>query len=592
MKKYYLLILTLALSTGALFAQTFPGAGSGDYRSIIDGSSYHFWNDNANWEKHDGSTWSATTDIPGVTSSISYNVYIQLNTYLRTTVTIETAGKIWVRDNGAVTLNLGLGTGITGGITNNGDIDIQSGGNAKLKIWDNSHIWVNAGGTITDNSGGGITSTAATSIVLYSTSGTENASLITASVVTATVEQYISSGQWHFVSPALSGVTANDFWNGVNDVYIKPYLSPGGGWGGYITDIGTAINVGEGYEVWETTALTFSKSGSLNTGNQTLTLGTGGTGADADWNLVGNPYPCGLDWNLITDKTKAVGSAFYVYDGTSYLNHNGSTGTASSSIIPPFQGFFVQSNGGGNISFSNTEKAHPGVELYKSSKEETYTNHIKLVADLGGQKSTTIFYQQDAATNGKDIQFDAPMLFGSSDIMEVYTFSADQKTSINIYGEYPYVIEVAFKVPDGGGDITLTPTDLRYLDANLLVHLQDKETGDYINFLENPSYTFSAPTGDVTDRIYLIFNNNVGIDDIDKEKIQIYSHNNTVYLNFNNHQFNGEIKIYNVLGQAVYSAETSNNLYLPLYLNQPSGYYFVELITEEESITQKVFIQQ
>jgi len=84
----------------------------------------------------------------------------------------------------------------------------------------------------------------------------------------------------------------------------------------------------------------------------------------------------------------------------------------------------------------------------------------------------------------------------------------------------------------------------------------------------------------------------VGIDDLDKENIKIYSNKNAIYIDCSNQQFNGELKVYNLLGQAVYSAETSNNLYHPIYLNQPSGYYLVELITEKESLTQKVFIQQ
>lgn len=595
MKKITLLILTLVFATGIVFAQTFPGAVAGDFRTK-SADPYYFWSSSSTWEKFDGTSWNSTTDIPGITAgAIVNNVYIQRNIYLRTTISVNQSGKIWVRDNSIVTLNIGLGTGITGGINNYGDIDIQSGANAKLKIWDNSHIWVYPGGTITDNSGGNVTSTAATSIVLYSTSGTENASLITGSSVTGTISQTISPSQWHFIAPPLSGVTANDFWDGANDVFIKPYLSPGGGWGGYISDISTPINSGIGYEVWETSNFLFSKSGTFNTGNQTLYISTGGTGVDTDWNLVGNPYPCGLDWNLIADKTNAVGSTFYVWNGSSYLNHNGTSGTAPTGIIPPFQGFFVMSAGTGDLNFSNEQKAHPGInnELYKSSEVESYTNHMKINAEFNGHKSVTIAYQQNNATNGRDILYDAPMLYSNNDILDIYTFAGDQKSSINIYGEYPYVMQVAFKVPEGGGEITLSTSDLRNLDANLTVYLEDKVTGEYIDFLENPSYTFTALGGDLTDRIYLIYNNNVGFNNLDKNKnISIFSARNAVYLNYSDYQFTGKIKIYNLLGQNVFESAISNNSYHPIYLNEPSGYYFVELLTKDEVLTQKVFIQQ
>jgi|GEM_PF-3299191 len=589
MRKYYLFILTLVFTSGTLFAQV-----AGDYRTK-DANAYYFWNTSSTWEKYDGSTWAATTDIPGVTTgAITNNVYIRKLTYLRTFITVNATGKIWIVDNGTVTLHIGLGTSISGGISIYGDIDIQSGGNAKLQIWDGSYIRVKPGGKITDNSGGGITNTSATGIILESVSGTENASLITSSSVSGTVEQYISPSRWHLIGVPMSGVTATDFWDGSNDVYLKSYNSPGGGWSGYIMDETTAMNSKEGYEVWETAAFTFNKSGTFNTGNQTLTVASGGS-VDPDWNLLANPYPCGIDWAQVSDKTNVVGSTFYVYDGTTYLTHNGTTGTASSSIIPPFTGFFVQYASAGDIALTNSEKAHPGSgnEFYKNTQADTYTNHIKLEADFNGQKAYTLFYQETGATNGKDTQYDAPMLFSESDsYLDVFTFAGDQKTAINIYGEYPYTMEIGFKVPPGGGDITITPTDLRNLDANLLVYLEDKVTGDYINFLENPSYTFTAVEGTSTDRIYLIINNNVGIDDIDKNSVQVYTNKNTLYLNFADHVFDGHLNVYNLLGQNVFTTNVSNNSYHPIYLNQPTGYYFVELISKNESIRQKVFIQQ
>jgi hypothetical protein len=105
--------------------------------------------------------------------------------------------------------------------------------------------------------------------------------------------------------------------------------------------------VGEGYELWQTASFTFEESGTLLSGNYNLPIAAGGT-VDPDWNFLGNPYPCGIDWAQVSDKTNVVGSAFYVYNGSSYVNHNGTSGTANSSVIPPMQGFFVKHKRNGN----------------------------------------------------------------------------------------------------------------------------------------------------------------------------------------------------------------------------------------------------
>jgi len=596
MKKIYLLILTLLLTQGVLHSQTYA---DGDYRTIETSDSYIFWGSASNWEVYDLATdsWTTATDAPGKGgNNITTNVYVsELTIMLNEEITIDAGGKVIITDIGPDNyyLYIGYNGDYSSSLYVYGEVVIESG-DTQLNIQETSTLYIKPGGKVTDQSTGNIVNGNTTGGILIqssSTPGQENGSLITSTVsLNGTVDQYISSGQWHLVSIPVDIVTVNEFWNGSDDAFMRDFTF---GWNDYITDVNTALNVGEGYEVWETITggLSVSTSGTFNAGSYTLTVATGGSGIYADWNSVGNPFPCGLDWDLVSTKTNVEGSAFYLWNGSAWTSYDGVTGDANH-IIPPFQGFFVKYLSG-DITVNDGDKAHPGSsnDLNKSTNAD-YTNHIKLEASMNGQKSNTFCYQRNEATNGNDMEYDAPKLFGNSNIMEVYTFAGDKKSSINVYGEYPYVMEVAFKVPDGGGDITLTPKDLRNLDANLLVFLEDKETGDYFNFLENPTYTFTAQSGDVTDRIRLIFNNNVGTEDINTDDIKIYSNKNAIYLNFSNQQFNGELKVYNVIGQTVYSAKTSNNLYQPLYLNQPSGYYLVELITENESFTQKVFIQQ
>ena len=94
------------------------------------------------------------------------------------------------------------------------------------------------------------------------------------------------------------------------------------------------------------------------------TVATGGSGSG--WNLIGNPYSCGLDWNSVT-KTN-VNNAIYVWDPAStsyryYVNgiapppSAGAGMSLSQGVVPPLQAFWVQATQAG-ASVATTMAAH------------------------------------------------------------------------------------------------------------------------------------------------------------------------------------------------------------------------------------------
>lgn len=94
------------------------------------------------------------------------------------------------------------------------------------------------------------------------------------------------------------------------------------------------------------------------------TVATGGSGSG--WNLIGNPYSCGLDWNSVT-KTN-VNNAIYVWDPAStsyryYVNgiapppSAGAGMSLSQGVVPPLQAFWVQATQAG-ATVATTMSAH------------------------------------------------------------------------------------------------------------------------------------------------------------------------------------------------------------------------------------------
>ena len=473
----------------------------------------------------------------------------------------------------AITTDAGDLTTVSGNLT--------IGASGKLIIGASDKLTVN--GTLANNA-------TSADLVIESNSSRTGSLISNSTGVSGTFKQYMSSGRWYLVSPPFSGIDSYDYWDGTNDAYMRPYNSPGGGWGSYYSSPATSLNVGEGYEYWQTgSAITFNQTGTFITGNQTLSVSSGGA-TDPDWNLIGNPYPCGLDWSQVADRSHVDGSSFYVYTSSGYKTHNGTSGTATSAVIPPFQGFFVKYNNTGDISIANDDKAHAGIKLYKSVKSNYY-NHFKVKTQFGDQESVCVIYQQDDATNGEDPLLDASILFNNDpNFMEVYSLAGEKKSAINIFGDYPYSVYLGFRVPEGGGEFTIEPFDLRNLDATFSIVLEDLETGTSFDFLENPSYTFTVSEGGLLeDRIILHLNSTVGFEDIKDNNTIIYSNRNRIYID-NKELGSYDIQVMNMMGQMVYERHVNSNGLQSIALNEPTAYYLIRVITEDKTITKKLFL--
>jgi hypothetical protein len=373
--------------------------------------------------------------------------------------------------------------------------DITIGAQGRLKLPATSRVEIT--GTLTNNAG-------PQGLLIESATDAATGSLIyNNDEIQATVQQVFNANRWYLVSIPFGDTETYDYRNGTNDAFMRPYLSPGDGWGPYYGQPSVVLNVGEGYELWQTASFTFEESGTLLSGNYNLPIAAGGT-VDPDWNFLGNPYPCGIDWAQVSDKTNVVGSAFYVYNGSDYVFHNGTSGTATNSVIPPMQGFFVQHSSGTEIGINNSHKAHAGKPIYKKSMNQvTYSNHFKIKAATATAESVCVIYQQEEATNGTDDLYDAPILFNNDpNFMEVFSLAGERRSCINIYNDYPYDVFLGFRVPEGGAEFTLEAFDFRFIDATFTIILEDMLTGTMLTLDENTSYTFNTEeAGMLEDRI-------------------------------------------------------------------------------------------
>jgi hypothetical protein len=205
----------------------------------------------------------------------------------------------------------------------------------------------------------------------YADNGTEN------------IQLYLTGGgdvntyAWHYISSPVQSLSTSIFTGTTLDLarFVESRvttLSPISwlnGWIGFdgwsyldgsSTGLGfTALDLGKGYNYYTGATTTINFSGTINCANAPQSLTN--TGNNPNWsgyNLIGNPFTCGLDiqymfdhgWPSNVDKTVwfTSNNQFYTFqDG-------GSTGR----YIPPMQGFFVKASGSTTFNFPLNARVH------------------------------------------------------------------------------------------------------------------------------------------------------------------------------------------------------------------------------------------
>ena len=260
---------------------------------------------------------------------------------------------------------------------------------------------------------------------------------------TITQNQYVSTLGHHAISsPMTAGFTTT---SGTAST-LYGYNASTGAW-----DMSpTVSSVGAGFFApvqasggFQSTTGSFSVTGTPNT-SHTHSLGyaanTASGGSGSGWNLIGNPYTCGLDWTSVT-KTK-VNNAYYVWDASNgtYQYYSGSalSGTylAASSIlsgvIPPMQAFWVQATASGGsivstMASDGTVSSSP--TFYKTSPD----NLILYAEDLNDPSLSDAMWITHAAgyTNDFEGDLDAWKRSNYGGQANIYSYHDGEKMAIN-----------------------------------------------------------------------------------------------------------------------------------------------------------------
>ena len=245
--------------------------------------------------------------------------------------------------------------------------------------------------------------------------------------------------------------------------------------------------------------------------------------ADPDlkgFNLVGNPFSRNLKYGDMKIGNVTV-TTYYATDGGSNLDER----NINEAPIKPGQGFMVQANA-----------ENQQLVFNPSSKDGDENNgYIKIVAGNGNDFDNA-FIQ---IANGNTLR---KMNIANS--TEVYVMNDGDDYAAARVEELAGAMPVNFKaITDGEYTITV---NAKNIEASTLI-LFDDFTGESIDMLENPCYTFKAETTDAENRFKLIFDFNYnGVEDNFTSEIFVYQNGDELIVNGE-----GTLQVFDVLGRIV-----------------------------------------
>lgn len=456
----------------------------------------------------------------------------------------------------------------------------------ETRVGPNTYVTVESGATLDITSG---------NLVLTS-DASGDASLIDFGSVTysgggeASVQRYLTQGQWHLVSSPVSATQTGMF---LGD-YFQNHAESNDGW----TDIGSeSFNLGimKGYALWSVEAgpTTEVFTGTTNSGTQNKAFTQTGQG----WNLMGNPYPSALDWDAVTLPPQLNG-AIWLFDPTIgangdyvyYINGGGAANTTTQ-YIPSGQGFFVRATGGaGTLTLDNNSRVHNGQAFYKTTEKEL------LVLKVNGNNITsqTAIRFDENATQKADRLFDVYKIVSDKpDVPNLFTKAENENMAINTLPSIKgnEIVPMWFRA-GMSGKYTINATQIETFSSETPIYIEDMETGEIQNMREITDFVFDYKSG--SDKSFLVYFIEPGKSEF-KSEIKIYAYDNTLQVNFPvselaNTDFQAQIMVFDVTGKVVFQTRTSQ-IYNQIPLHGHNIIYMVNVNSGSDVASTKIFVK-
>ncbi|MEK7719670.1 MAG: T9SS type A sorting domain-containing protein, partial [Bacteroidota bacterium] len=605
--------------------------------SWVGGTSID-WNTSSNW---------SCGQIPGISTNVTIGA--ATNYPALSTGSVGTTNNLSIGSGASLTV-AGNTLQIAGAISNSGTFTASNGtiemkGSSAQTIAANTFA-TNTIGNLTVNNASGVTLSGALNVtgIVKATLGnlasggnltlkstTSQTALIDGSGTgevtgSVTMERYLPSAYGYkylctpFTSASLSATLSGNAtiptfyaYNENNSTIISSVVTYISGWvstavTGLSPMAGYAANFGQAGG-----SQTFSMTGTVNNGSMTASLLNHNRTYTLGFNLVGNPYPSPINWNL-ANRTN-VDNAIYFFNASGATDQysgvydsyvNGTSSGGSTNIIPSMQGFFVHvSNGAypvtGSLGFSNAMRTNDPNPTYKAATFDTRPI-MRFSASFDKQNALSdayVIYLDNKTTRKFDSEYDALKLMNTDiAVPNIYEIVGNSQ-NLSISG-MPEPVDSLTRIPIGikalkEGWINIVAADLSKLPSDLTIYLEDKSNNIHQDLRKEPKYRFYANTGETNNRFALVmamvgYNYNTAA----PEKLFTLSRTASTLVIKSNLLAGdvGELKISNMLGQIMMIKSITFNQTIEVGADWQSGIYVVTLVSGQNSYSEKTIIRR
>jgi hypothetical protein len=357
--------------------------------------------------------------------------------------------------------------------------------------------------------------------------------------------------------------------------------------------LGFAARVDASQIPFLTAAASASVTGTPNT-SMTHTLGyfasnslAGGSGTG--WNLIGNPYTCGLNWSTVS--LTNVNSAFYIWDPSTTSYKYYSTGGITNAVIPPMQAFWVQATQAG-ASISTTMATNGTVSSSPTYYKTIPDNLIVTVTKAGDSATTDRLWVANiqGTGDGFDGAYDAWKMTNGPTMPNVFTWDLGERIAINATEiDAAKVLPMGFSYAVAATKFGVSleqVTGGQYYD----VYLEDKLTGSYHDLNQSDySFTHQGWTQEGP-RFALHFSlSTVGVEEPNAaDRFVAYQNQDRIVLRSSETGFSA-YRLYGLNGQELSRGPLTPGMQT-IVAPTSAGLYFIEAYGPQGTLRQKITI--
>ena len=272
-----------------------------------------------------------------------------------------------------------------------------------------------------------------------------------------------------------------------------------------VTDVNQSISSGNGTLIYTSSgATTLSMGGTRSPNFDAISYPVTRNGPG--YNLISNPYPATLDWSVFQG-ANSIQNAHWIFSG------DAGNFLSSTNNIPHSQGFFVNANSSGNISFNVNQTINSQASFVKSVNGIDLPLSLKITSDQNSYFDYAHIEANANFSSAYDSSYEISKLYSPYPdyAPNIFFLDSDSNDLDRICINNNQDIDLFFDVKVGAlahGNYTLNFENISNFMIGSCISIEDLHTGIFTDLRLDSNFTFMSDSTAISPR----FKMNIEVD--------------------------------------------------------------------------------